>query len=605
MIRRNFLRNFIVFIFAFIMGYKIKKEGGILVLEQVTSTLDNNETRLTDELMNLKKQSVDTANKVAVLSNVEINVLSYKAEKNNWVDAINFAISVAQQSIKKNCKPTLRFPLQPNGYRVTKTITVPNNINVIMDSPIVYAGKKGSVALIIGNPTDKIANSEVKLKLQAVREMTSDWKSESDIGILLINTNSSNIEVIQTKGFTIGCRFLGLGQGFSYNSVKLGTFYNCKVQCELTNIGFEGKPGWCNDNNFFGGRLSNASDIYRNMSRYGVRITSLDGSYKTNNNNVFWKTCFELQSPKGLGLEALPILIEHGNQNSFLKARDEGNTTFFARILNDSTENEFNVGYSASNNINIDDQSDYPASVATNSRTSVLEKANKLIFSSGNLIDKICNFDTTRKNIAGIMLCSSSNSSYSVAQSEISSDGDYITLSPTRAIGIRVNTNKTKRFVLKRDVLDSNSGRPAIRCYDSEMNILTGEKPSYVKGTITRKPSYWNDAFGGIYIQGSDKPGDFYFEVHQSVQFIDVLCQGGTLKSFSVFTLDNETATAFNPDAGHWGDKNLAIMPPTNGKGIKGKKIYNYNPVPGGYEGWICVEDGEPGTWKGFGLIEN
>jgi Pectate lyase superfamily protein len=44
---------------------------------------------------------------------------------------------------------------------------------------------------------------------------------------------------------------------------------------------------------------------------------------------------------------------------------------------------------------------------------------------------------------------------------------------------------------------------------------------------------------------------------------------------------------------------------PTSGTWIKGDIAYNTNPTPGGYVGWICTVSGTPGTWKGFGLIEN
>lgn len=36
----------------------------------------------------------------------------------------------------------------------------------------------------------------------------------------------------------------------------------------------------------------------------------------------------------------------------------------------------------------------------------------------------------------------------------------------------------------------------------------------------------------------------------------------------------------------------------------KGDMVYNVNPVPGGYAGWICVVGGIPGEWKPFGKIE-
>ncbi|KAA0565347.1 hypothetical protein F0342_06985 [Bacillus sp. CH30_1T] len=43
---------------------------------------------------------------------------------------------------------------------------------------------------------------------------------------------------------------------------------------------------------------------------------------------------------------------------------------------------------------------------------------------------------------------------------------------------------------------------------------------------------------------------------------------------------------------------------PTTGTWKKRDIIWNLNPTASGYLGWICVADGTPGTWKGFGLIE-
>jgi len=44
--------------------------------------------------------------------------------------------------------------------------------------------------------------------------------------------------------------------------------------------------------------------------------------------------------------------------------------------------------------------------------------------------------------------------------------------------------------------------------------------------------------------------------------------------------------------------------PPVSGYWNKGTLMYNTSPAPGGYAGWVCVNDGSPGAWKGFGLIE-
>ena len=43
---------------------------------------------------------------------------------------------------------------------------------------------------------------------------------------------------------------------------------------------------------------------------------------------------------------------------------------------------------------------------------------------------------------------------------------------------------------------------------------------------------------------------------------------------------------------------------PTAGTFNKGDIVYNTNPTPNSYVGWICTTAGTPGTWKGFGLIQ-
>lgn len=44
---------------------------------------------------------------------------------------------------------------------------------------------------------------------------------------------------------------------------------------------------------------------------------------------------------------------------------------------------------------------------------------------------------------------------------------------------------------------------------------------------------------------------------------------------------------------------------PLTGSYKKGDIVYNENPVPGDYVGWVCTQSGSPGTWKGFGIIES
>lgn len=47
-----------------------------------------------------------------------------------------------------------------------------------------------------------------------------------------------------------------------------------------------------------------------------------------------------------------------------------------------------------------------------------------------------------------------------------------------------------------------------------------------------------------------------------------------------------------------------ASMAPTNGYHEKGEIVYNTKPTSQGFIGWVCMNAGRPGIWRGFGLID-
>lgn len=46
------------------------------------------------------------------------------------------------------------------------------------------------------------------------------------------------------------------------------------------------------------------------------------------------------------------------------------------------------------------------------------------------------------------------------------------------------------------------------------------------------------------------------------------------------------------------------LSAPSGGEHRRGNQVINRNPSPGAYAGWVCVQSGSPGVWKGYGLIE-
>jgi hypothetical protein len=49
----------------------------------------------------------------------------------------------------------------------------------------------------------------------------------------------------------------------------------------------------------------------------------------------------------------------------------------------------------------------------------------------------------------------------------------------------------------------------------------------------------------------------------------------------------------------------VGTEPPTNGSYRKGDIVWNENPQPTSYVGWVCVREGTPGVWKTFGQVSS
>ncbi|CAI0896357.1 DUF4097 family beta strand repeat-containing protein [Serratia proteamaculans] len=47
------------------------------------------------------------------------------------------------------------------------------------------------------------------------------------------------------------------------------------------------------------------------------------------------------------------------------------------------------------------------------------------------------------------------------------------------------------------------------------------------------------------------------------------------------------------------------ITTPTAGNFSQGDRVINTNPIAGGWDGWRCIEAGNPGVWKGYGKISD
>jgi len=74
---------------------------------------------------------------------------------------------------------------------------------------------------------------------------------------------------------------------------------------------------------------------------------------------------------------------------------------------------------------------------------------------------------------------------------------------------------------------------------------------------------------------------------------------GVGVKNFS----DDASITTAGPIRMQGKKQEVADSAPTSGSYTKGDIVWNTNPTPAGYVGWICVREGTPGNWKPFGQI--
>lgn len=501
----------------------------------------------------------------------------------------------------------LYFP-PSRTFAIASPLTLSYLLNVQMDGRVVYTGSSNVAAITYGGPSSTEYGFSRRLKFNVSRSSQSDWTSESNIGVNIVNTYQSYIDVVAARNFTIGVQMLGDSTGCVYNTVFLGHLVNNKVGLNLTNDDTS-SVGWCNENVFIGGRFANDTGVNPTLQRWGIRITSDSGTKYYNNNNVFYKPSLELNNA-GSGT-ATPIYIPYGEVNHFHDVRQESNDSPVIVVENESKSNEVHFGYSSASVQTITDDGTYPSTYLTQGQRIKLEQPSRLVWHSGPLHKLACYADGgTTINVPTVHLGGPSNGdTLYTARDGLTLNADYLELA-SRAVGVFVDTRNNKEFVVRKDVTGaSNGGRISIACFDSSGVHLTsaGAGHPYVKGNSFAVPSYSTN-FGGVYQTGSDAADDFYFKVGSDVAWVRVLCGSGSanlrIRSFAVFAVGQFS------DCASWtgvtevvAGGNTGTAAPTSGTWEQGRIVWNSTPSAGGTMGWVCTTAGTPGTWKTFGAI--
>lgn len=508
--------------------------------------------------------------------------------------AINAAATDCATVDSSYRKQTLWFP-NCVGYATTTAVTIPLNVDVQMDAPIIYAGN--ATAITVGDGVT--ANFMSRLKLWAVRSSQSDW-TDGSIGIKLYEHYNSQIEIVGSSKFTYGVYIVptggssGEGNGFAYNEIYLGYIVDNRYGLYITS---GATYGWTNENNWYGGRFACSSNVNLSTSRNAIVITSGQAYY--NNHNVFYKPSFELNYPNLIGgATSVSILATYCSLNEFVSVRSENSGTTIATVSNNSYGNVFNIGYGAVT---------VSYSSATHQDDVLYEKTypwrkETVIYQSLPLNKVAGYYNATYIQVPGLHMASSSAAGAYIALDLVIPYPNYLYIPSTRGVGIFVDTTTYKRFVVRKGAETGYGGRVLIRCYDSAGTVLTsaGAGHPYVKSTSGNTLSYSTN-FGGVYSTGVDSVLDTFFAVGDDVKKMAVIIAGGTsearLHSFSISSFDSGRPNVY---AGHnvageylSGDfpARYATQAPVKGCFLygRGSQVWNARPTTGGDPGWVCI----------------
>lgn len=550
----------------------------------------------------------------------KLNVLWFGAKNDyssssttNNAPAINAAMTAAAtlrttgiDSQTQGSVVSVYFPYG-KGFRITDTINVSNNVSVIMDGQVVFDNTANDrPAIVIGDST---LTQRKKHVIDVTNKNATNWPAEVDqfsnfdpnnptrnsIGVKLINQYWCDITIRRAANFAIGVQCFGDPLGFVYNEVRLGILSNNKVNLDLSGA----NQGWCNENNFYGGRFTSTSTVSNNgKSRYGIRITSSDGTYTNNNNNNFHKPCFELQGSLANPGIALPILIVHGTQNAFYNCRSELNyvaSDALIRTFNDSAQNFVEVGFGIDGEV--EDLGNFPSTLTSRRGKLLTEKNYISVFDSSDLLRKVCPYDGTNMFASDeLFFLNSGDANIYNFITSITLNGDSVQFTSSRGLGVRIDTTSNKSFVVKKSTVSGFGGRTCVRCFNSSGTLLYDTVNPYVKGYPFSIPSA-NSAFGGHYRMGADASAPLYFNVGSDVAYIDVFVSGGTspvkLKQLQIQAVDGVAAViSLKKKAGLH-----AIQSPISGAWSVGDVIYNAVPTTNNIVMWQCTVAGSPGTW--------
>jgi hypothetical protein len=513
---------------------------------------------------------------------------------------------VSGLGLSNTYKPTLYFP-PALGYKITGQLTIGQNINVVMDAPLLYAGAGSEAALVIGVDSATDVTRAGKYVLDVRRNSQSTWASETDVGIKFTGVCASDIWLKRVQGFTIGVQFQATANfGCFFNRAHVGEIRENKFCIDLASS----NSSFANNNNeFFGGEYA-CTTSGTGISRYGVRLTGSSG----HNANTWYGPSFELQitiatsgNPSGV---AVPFLVEKGGSNRAHDVRMEGCSSDIAVITDTAASNNFfepnlDARTSAARTTTISDSS-YAKSTIFNSSIRLLKQGSTLVFDSGNLGWATNVYDgSTTYTVDGFDVADSALGLL-IANTLIAGHDRYLGFTGSRMVVRWLETAVNKRFIVE---FESETGSTTfgywIKPYDAtQTGLVDNPTPAHVFGEDANQFAWNAGVFdGGAYgVTGAAAYTYSYFVVDSLTKIAAFIIEGNNglkLKRVRIYALDYDCSTWQITRARGMQGKYIASAIPTVGSYPQGTRIWRHDATSGGTDGWACTTKGTFGALAG------
>lgn len=359
---------------------------------------------------------------------------------------------------------------------------------LVMDGTIRPAG--GFVGLTLG--TGGTTGNRMKTySIRVHRQTISNWASEDDVGVRIVNSDSCQIQVLQAEGFTIGCQTFGDGRGFEDSNVFLGRIVDNKYGLDIrTNTA----TAWNNSVRYYGGHFACSSSTNTTQDRYGVRFSANTGSYVLHNAHAFYGPAFELQNQGSLTTPlAIPFFVQAPVVGRSVVAHDmrmEGNSPYAARHSSNMNDCVYHVMFASNGGI--------PGPVGDAYQVSVLYDAGvtraggsvipyhqaaaaftsfKLVGDAANIRSRAFRWNATETGFDDLAVLSSNpvgppstlETLMFPALSNFTLTDDHAVFPTSRAVVFVVDSSSCKEFQI---AFSGSQLRPVIMQFDAAENVL-------------------------------------------------------------------------------------------------------------------------------------